>query len=211
MAGGPKQFGLLSFVYEIEQLAQVDGAFAEVAAAAEGIVGGVKHNDLSDVSQHSLHFFPADEAFGIEGDQQKIGRCLLTQVEEGFGGLGILVVCRAMPVVGDTRYGADFFGDRFFIVVDEVEHEVVGAVGVLVIGGVNIGDIDLVHLSSQHVGIGGSDRKGDFIIAEDGEGDFDGGQDTGKSIKSVTYPTKTRSIRLPMPPPTIKATLQVKR
>ena len=48
----------------------MDGTAAEIAGAAEGVVGRVEYRDTAQLAEQAAHFLRGNEAFGIEGDQQ---------------------------------------------------------------------------------------------------------------------------------------------
>lgn len=116
-----------------------------------------------------------DEALGVVGDHDIARLEPLDQLEERRLRQMALVVGGASPVGGD----AGDIGDvrRPLVVEDEVEHEVVGAVGMLVVRRVEVGDVHLadlfgcgqgVLLQHMHVALEvGEERQPELDVTED--------------------------------------------
>ena len=80
------------------------------------------------------------------------GGAVADEREEGVLRLGAFVVAGAVPVSGDAADAAH--GGRWLAGVVQVEHEVVGAVRVLIVGWVEVGKVDGRHGLGEGVGVG---------------------------------------------------------
>ena len=124
---------------QIEHFFNAHGAIAQVAAASEGGVVLLHQRNFTEAREQGIHLLRGDEALRVVRDENEGSRGGLYELLQAGCGMGFGVVGGAVPVGG---YAGDF-GDLPgpLIIHQQIEHEIIGTVGVLVVGRIQIGEI----------------------------------------------------------------------
>ena len=161
----------------------MDGAVVEVPAASESVVLRLHDVHGTQLGQHRAHLLSGNKALVVERYEKEPCVEGPEKVFQERKGSGFHVVPGTLPVGGDSGDPADASGT--LVSQEEIEHEVVGAVGMLVVRGIDVHKIQVFRPRRNRVGIVLQHLVFTLELAEHGYVEPDLSRDAHQGIRSA--------------------------
>ena len=129
----------------------MDGTVIEIPAAPESVVLRLYDVHGTQIGQHRAHLLSGNKAFVVERYEKEPCVEGPEKVFQERKGSGSHVVSGALPVGGDSGDLADAAGT--LVPQEEVEHEIVRAVGMLVVRRIDVHKVQIFQTTCNGVGI----------------------------------------------------------
>jgi hypothetical protein len=123
----------------------------EITTATKRIVRRVQSLHFTYASKSVEEMVLSDEALGVVRDENELRVQPFDQIEQGELRFPPLVESGPVPIRWNAGHAADF--DWALVVDQHVQHEIVRAVGVLVVRRVEICEVDFWQVVDECVGI----------------------------------------------------------